>query len=59
MGTLDVSQVVKGPVPLEELRLPMAELSSDVYRALLAVMSFQAFLTEIVRQQVRYSLVEK
>jgi hypothetical protein len=43
MGTLDVSQVVEGAVPLEEL-------SSDVYRALSAGMSFQAFLTEIVHQ---------
>jgi len=34
MVTLDVSQVVEGAVPLEELRQPMAELSSDVYRAL-------------------------
>ncbi len=50
MGTLDVSQVVEGAVPLEEFRLPMAELSSDDYRALSAEMSFQAFLTEIVHQ---------
>jgi len=50
MCTLDVSQVVEWAMPLEELRLPMAELSSYVYRALSAGMSFQAFLTEIVHQ---------
>lgn len=34
MGTLNVSQVVKRAVPLEELSLPMvAELSSDLNRA--------------------------
>ncbi len=48
MGTLDVSQVVEGAMRLEEFRLPMAELSSDLYRALSARMSLQAFLTEIV-----------
>jgi hypothetical protein len=50
MGTLHVSQVVEGAVPLEEFRLPIAELSSDDYRALSAEMSLQAFLAELVHK---------